>query len=95
MALPKSRLGRGLGALIASGMPAAPKTETKAAANPPAAAPGFQEVPVHLVEPSPYQPRKDIRPEQLKELADSIRAEGLLQPIVVRKVGEKFQLIAG
>jgi ParB family chromosome partitioning protein len=102
MALPKSRLGRGLGALIASGTAAAPKIETKAA-NPPAgqpgagapAAPGFQEVPVHLVEPSPYQPRKDIHPDQLKELAESIRAEGLLQPIVVRKAGEKFQLIAG
>ena len=103
MALPKSRLGRGLGALIASGTAAAPKIETKATANPPAgqpgagapAAPGFQEVPVHLVEPSPYQPRKDIHPDQLKELAESIRAEGLLQPIVVRKAGEKFQLIAG
>jgi ParB family chromosome partitioning protein len=47
------------------------------------------------VEPSPYQPRKDIHPDQLKELAESIRAEGLLQPIVVRKAGEKFQLIAG
>ena len=96
MALPKSRLGRGLGALIASGATAAAKNETKAPANPPAApAPGFQEVPVNLVEPSPYQPRKDIHPEQLQELAESIRAEGLLQPIVVRKVGEKFQLIAG
>ena len=57
--------------------------------------PGFQEIPVHLVEPSPYQPRKDMDPGQLKELAESIRAEGLLQPIVVRKAGEKFQLIAG
>ena len=103
MALPKSRLGRGLGALIASGAAAAPKIETRAVPNPssaqPAAAaplaPGFQEVPVHLVEPSPYQPRKDMHPEQLKELAESIRAEGLLQPIVVRRVGEKFQLIAG
>ena len=53
------------------------------------AASGFHEVPVHLVEPSPYQPRKDIHAEQLQELAESIRAEGLLQPIVVRKVGEK------
>jgi ParB family chromosome partitioning protein len=101
MALPKSRLGRGLGALIASGTTAAQKSDAKASGSPTAtqttaaAAPGFQEVPVHLVEPSPYQPRKDIHPDQLKELAESIRAEGLLQPIVVRKVGEKFQLIAG
>jgi len=103
MALPKSRLGRGLGALIASGATAAPKIDMKAQENRTVAhamasapaAPGFQEIPVHLVERSPYQPRKDINPEQLKELAESIRAEGLLQPIVVRKAGEKFQLIAG
>ncbi len=102
MAAPKSRLGRGLAALIASGTFAAPETAAKTA--PPAAeptgsgtptAPGFQEIAVHLVEPSPFQPRKDINAEQLNELAESIRAEGLLQPIVVRKVGDRFQLIAG
>jgi ParB family chromosome partitioning protein len=48
-----------------------------------------------LIEPSPYQARREITPEQLSELAESIRSEGLLQPIVVRKTGEKFQLIAG
>jgi len=53
------------------------------------------EIQVHLVEPSPYQARRDIAPEQLAELAESIRSEGLLQPIVVRRHGEKFQLIAG
>ncbi|MGA2445856.1 MAG: ParB/RepB/Spo0J family partition protein [Opitutaceae bacterium] len=99
MAAPKSRLGRGLGALIASGASAAPKIESKAATGHPAggapAAPGFQEIAVQLVEPSPYQPRKDINAEQLNELVESIRAEGLLQPIVVRRVGERFQLIAG
>ncbi len=50
---------------------------------------------MHLVEPSPYQARREIAPEQLAELAESIRSEGLLQPIVVRRQGEKFQLIAG
>jgi ParB family chromosome partitioning protein len=50
---------------------------------------------VHLVEPSPYQARRDIPADQLSELAESIRSEGLLQPIVVRKHGERFQLIAG
>lgn len=50
---------------------------------------------MHLVEPSPYQARREIPAEQLNELAESIRAEGLLQPIVVRKQGEKYQLIAG
>ncbi|HWL18015.1 MAG TPA: ParB/RepB/Spo0J family partition protein [Opitutus sp.] len=102
-AAPKSRLGRGLGGLIASAVPAAPKTQTPAptaaAATPapaqPAGAPGYQEVNVHAIEPSPYQARREITAEQLHELAESIRSEGLLQPVVVRKVGEKFQLIAG
>jgi ParB family chromosome partitioning protein len=58
-------------------------------------APGYLEISVHLVEPSPYQARREIPAEQLTELAESIRSEGLLQPIVVRKAGEKFQLIAG
>ncbi len=102
----KSRLGRGLGGLIAAAKPAAP---TPSAPNnvpndnhPPAAtapvaagAPGYMEIAVHLIEPSPYQARREIPPEQLSELAESIRSEGLLQPIVVRKVGEKYQLIAG
>jgi len=104
MAAPKSRLGRGLGGLIAAATPAPakPDTTTKsasaantAAAPAPAGAPGFQEVAVHLVEPSPYQARREISPEQLSELAESIRSEGLLQPIVVRKHADKFQLIAG
>jgi ParB family transcriptional regulator, chromosome partitioning protein len=101
----KSRLGRGLGGLIAAGKPATaapaahapaavatPATAAPAAAN---GAPGYLEIAVHLVEPSPYQARREIPPDQLHELADSIRSEGLLQPIVVRKVAEKFQLIAG
>lgn len=116
MATPKtpSRLGRGLGALIASGAGAAgKKTETaaskkgaptpapvptSAAGSPTAALPkpdGYAEIPVTSVEPNPHQPRKTIEPAALAELADSIRQEGLLQPITVRKVGDKFQLIAG
>ncbi len=100
MAASKSRLGRGLGGLIAAAAPAASKVDStaKSAAAPspaPAAAPGFQEISIDLVETSPYQARREIPPEQLNELADSIRSEGLLQPIVVRRNGEKFQLIAG
>lgn len=101
MATPKSRLGRGLGALITSGN-AAPKPATPApvAAAPVAAPandglPGYREIAVHLVEPNPYQPRKEFSDEALAELVESIRAEGLLQPIVVRATGDKFQLIAG
>ncbi|MBE2213447.1 MAG: ParB/RepB/Spo0J family partition protein [Opitutaceae bacterium] len=120
MATPhKSRLGRGLGAIISGGTA---KTATKAPADlkseisdskskaPPAApvaahvasapapapsAPGYQEIPVGSVVPNPYQPRREFHPDHIKELADSIAAEGLLQPIVVRLVDGKYQLIAG
>ena len=107
-AAPKSRLGRGLGGLIAAAKPAAPASpaaphDAAPAAHPPAAAPapatngapGYIEIAVHQIEPSPYQARRDFPAEQLRELADSIRSEGLLQPIVVRKTGDKYQLIAG
>ncbi|MBL9199191.1 MAG: ParB/RepB/Spo0J family partition protein [Opitutaceae bacterium] len=115
-AAPKSRLGRGLGGLIAAAKPvatASPAPAPAAAASGPAAtvakaapaapvaapapagAPGYLEIAVSQIEPSPYQARREITPEQLRELADSIRSEGLLQPIVVRKTGEKYQLIAG
>jgi ParB family chromosome partitioning protein len=53
------------------------------------------EIATHLIVPSPYQARREIPAEQLKELAESIRAEGLLQPIVVRKLADKYELIAG
>lgn len=100
MATPKSRLGRGLGALINSGTAPAKTTPVVVAPAPVAATstdglPGYREVAVHLVEPNPYQPRKEFSDEALAELVESIRAEGLLQPIVVRAVGERFQLIAG
>jgi ParB family chromosome partitioning protein len=102
-AAPKSRLGRGLGGLIAAGKPASPPSVSAAAVAAPAptatpaptGAPGYQEIGVHLIEPSPYQARREIPADQLGELAESIRSEGLLQPIVVRKSGDKFQLIAG
>jgi ParB family chromosome partitioning protein len=93
----KTRLGRGLGALIASAKPAV-ATAPAASSAPVAPLPGiagYQEIAVHLIEPSPYQVRREIPAEQLNELAESIRSEGLLQPIVVRRHGEKYQLIAG
>ncbi len=105
---PKSRLGRGLVGLISASKPPAETPHANVAPvdaahpapipAPPAPAdgvPGYQEIAVDHIEPSPYQARRDIPPDQLQELADSIRSEGLLQPIVVRKTGQKFQLIAG
>jgi ParB family chromosome partitioning protein len=56
---------------------------------------GPQEVTIDLIEPSPYQPRTKFREEALDELARSIQASGIIQPIVVRPVGSRFQLITG
>lgn len=106
MAQSKSRLGRGLGGLIAAARPAAPADATVASSTSAPAAPAteprpsgsasaFQEIAVAQIESSPYQARREISSEQLAELAESIRAEGLLQPVVVRKHGGKYQLIAG
>ncbi len=81
----------------------APPQGKKAPDPPPAAggsapedpSPGLTEIAVSKVTPNPHQPRRDFDETKLRELADSIRAEGLLQPIVVRKMGEGFQIIAG
>ena len=95
----KTNLGRGLGNLISGGAgakptPAASPGIAAATANP-APAPGIVEVPVGQVVPNPRQPRREFDDASVKELAESIRAEGLIQPIVVRKVGQGFELIAG
>src|SRR5215468_296998 len=107
--MPRNALGRGLGALIREPEPAqpAPAVEPQAATSSlsgsaaAAAAPareavhGPQELDIDLVEPSPYQPRTRFREEALEELSRSIRASGIIQPIVVRPVGNRYQLIAG
>ena len=77
------RLGRGLDALIAAPPGTAPSSSE------------LQRVAVAKVRPNPFQPRREFDVAELQELADSIRASGLLQPIVVRKTGEFFELIAG
>ena len=92
---PKKSLGRGLGSLIGGGVvkPVAPAPAPITAA----VAPGLQlqELPLTSIVPNPRQPRRDFDEAQVKELADSIRSEGLLQPIVVRKVKDGYELIAG
>jgi ParB family chromosome partitioning protein len=105
--MPRNALGRGLGALIREPEPAAPVANPQphpqvatvgAAAAAPAREPiqqGPQEVDIDLVDPSPYQPRTRFREEALDELARSIQASGIIQPIVVRPIGSRFQLIAG
>jgi ParB family chromosome partitioning protein len=92
----KPVLGRGLNALL-GGADAAGKTAFSVA--PPAvAADGHEQVrrvPVTNVRPCPLQPRKDFSHESLQELADSIKEQGIIQPLIVRQRGETFELIAG
>ena len=105
--MPRNALGRGLEALIrvpereafvdrsgpvdtgavAAGA-VAPPTRSAMSAGP-------QEIDIDLIDPSPYQPRTKFREEALEELARSIKASGIIQPLVVRPVGSRFQLIAG
>src|SRR5271154_5427513 len=105
--MPRNALGRGLGALIrepepeaaaAAPAPAHIPTTTRGAAVAPAREPalaGPHQIDIDLIEPSPYQPRTRFREEALDELARSIQASGIIQPIVVRPIGSRFQLIAG
>ncbi len=55
----------------------------------------LQQLPVEMIHQSPYQPRQTIAPEALQTLADSIRQQGIVQPIVVRRIADEYQLIAG
>jgi ParB family transcriptional regulator, chromosome partitioning protein len=67
------------------------------AAAAPALAPneGMFQVDIDLIDPSPYQPRTRFREDALEELARSIRSSGIVQPLVARRIGNRFQLIAG
>ena len=60
-----------------------------------AVAPRPLEIDIDLIDPSPYQPRTRFREESLEELARSIRSSGIIQPLVVRPLGSRYQLIAG
>jgi ParB family transcriptional regulator, chromosome partitioning protein len=108
--MPRNALGRGLGALIrepepqVSVQPKTPPAPPRAAVPAAGAAaapayttahPGPLEIDIDLIEPSPYQPRTRFREEALDELARSIQSSGIIQPLVVRPVGNRYQLIAG
>lgn len=56
---------------------------------------GLDYLPIDLIDRSPYQPRQTMQEEGLAELADSIKSQGLIQPLVVRKVANRYELIAG
>ena len=90
----RNALGRGLSALL-SDSPANedishPRNETSTVSSN-----GMAEIAVDLIETNPFQPRLDFDQDALQELADSILAQGLIQPITLRKLGDKYQLIAG
>ena len=98
----KTALGRGLGALLGGSPPAAkpppaPAPPSGVAAPPPTldARERVERVPVSRVYPCPFQPRKDFPIEALRELADSIRERGIVQPLIVRAQGDSYELIAG
>jgi ParB family chromosome partitioning protein len=89
----KRGLGLGLDALLGNSA----LTDTKSGQSATDRA-GLQEVAVDLIDRSPYQPRADFNEEALQELADSIRAQGVIQPVVVRpklSTPGRFELIAG
>jgi ParB family chromosome partitioning protein len=97
----RNALGRGLGALIREPEPQVPLPQTipaVGAVSPPSReimSAGPQQIDIDLIDPSPYQPRTRFREESLEELARSIKASGIIQPLVVRPIGGRFQLIAG
>jgi len=85
-------LGKGLNALLSSRTqaPLPPLPTAK-----PEAKEGAQMVPLDAIDPNPLQPRRTFEPNRLEELAQSIRANGVVQPLVVRRAGSRYQLVAG
>lgn len=95
----KPALGRGLGALLGGDSiaqppsPTPPATAAQAAASDPR--PRVQQAPLQRINPCPFQPRKEFSPETLRELADSIQEQGIVQPLIVREREGRLELIAG
>lgn len=84
-------LGKGLSALIGgetSDKPTASELESVSVS-------GYQELSIDQVEANPMQPRTIFHDESLEELAESIKAVGLVQPVIVRKTGDRYELVAG
>jgi len=91
MAVKKRGLGRGLDALL--GGASVKVLQEQAAATPVSE---LQSLPVDIIQRGKYQPRRHMDPTALEELANSIRVQGLMQPIVVRAIGEgRYEIIAG
>jgi ParB family chromosome partitioning protein len=87
MNMKKRGLGRGLDALLGD-VPAPEKVETPSTQQ--------QTLPIELLQRGKYQPRKDMNPEKLQDLANSIAMQGIVQPIVVRHISpEQYEIVAG
>ena len=105
--MPRNALGRGLEALIrvperepfaaptGSVPPEHVAVGTVAPPQRAAMSAGPQEIDIDLIDPSPYQPRTKFREDALDELARSLKSSGIIQPLVVRPMTSRFQLIAG
>jgi ParB family chromosome partitioning protein len=95
----RSRLGRGLKALISSPITvASPTVAESPAVSPPATADRITDIPLDAITPNPHQPRVSMDPAALRDLANSIKHSGILQPIIVKPLpGEpsRYQLVAG
>jgi ParB family chromosome partitioning protein len=97
----KPALGRGLGALLGESPIAKPSVPAPASTTIPGAASAtdarerVQRVALDRIRPCPFQPRKDFSPETLRELADSIKEQGIVQPLIVRERDGHLELIAG
>jgi len=91
----KPALGKGLGALITATPAASSSLPRIPALGQPAPGDVVQKVSLEQVVPSPLQPRKEFVAEQLTELMESIREHGIIQPLIVRPVNGKMELIAG
>jgi len=88
---PRKALGKGLSALLPSRPPSAPPAVATFASTSSAPA----SLPIDSIRPNPMQPRTIFQPERLEELAASIRANGIIQPLIVRRSGDSYQIVAG
>jgi ParB family chromosome partitioning protein len=90
----RKALGKGLSALLPARAQTPLKSEQKPLAVPSANA-GVTELPIDSIEPNPVQPRTIFQAEKLEELAQSIRSNGIIQPLIVQRIADRFQLVAG
>ncbi len=94
MAVTRNALGRGLGALLpSSSTPGTPVPVPEV--TPEDSGPGSTEIAIASIDANPEQPRRHFDPAHLEHLAASIRRHGVLQPVVVRRAGERFELVVG